>query len=201
MNLNDYKLVFLSVFLVLMLFAASPTLSMMISWPAGERFTELWILGSGHMAEDYPFNVKENVSYSVFLGISNHIGEFEYYVAYVKLRSQTEFLPNSTAAMPSPLKPLYEYRVFLSDGEVREKNVTFSFSGVQFAGNVCRVSYCWVDGFSFLVNKTAAWDAVNKGYYFQVFFELWRYNATASAFEYHNRFVSLWLNMTSSAWT
>ncbi|MEM2102119.1 MAG: DUF1616 domain-containing protein [Candidatus Bathyarchaeia archaeon] len=198
MSLDDYRLAFFGVFLVFVLVAASPTLSMVISWPAGERFTELWVLGPGHMAEGYPFNVRENVSYSVFLGVSNRMGGFEYYVVFVKFRNQAEPLPNATTGEPSIVSSSFEYRVFLSDGEVWEKNVTFSFSGVGFEGDVCRVSYLTVDGFTFFVNKTAAWDAVNKGFYFQVFFELWRYNATASVFEYHNRFVGLWLNMSSS---
>jgi uncharacterized membrane protein len=197
MSLDRYRLVFLSVFLVLVLIIASPTLSMVISWPADERFTEFWILGSEHMAEDYPFNVTEKTPYSVFLGVSNHMTGLEYYVVYLKLRNQTESSPSTKTGTPSSLKPLYEYRVFLSDGEVWEKNVTFSLSGVRFDGNVCRVSYFGVDGFSIFMNKTAAWDVINKGYYFQVFFELWRYNATASMFEYHNRFVDLWLNMSS----
>jgi uncharacterized membrane protein len=197
MSLDRYRLVFMSIFLVLVLIIASPTLSMVISWPADERFTEFWILGSEHMAEDYPFNVTEKTPYSVFLGVSNHMTGLEYYVVYLKLRNQTESSPSTKTGTPSSLKPLYEYRVFLSDGEVWEKNVTFSLSGVRFDGNVCRVSYFGVDGFSIFMNKTAAWDVINKGYYFQVFFELWRYNATASMFEYHNRFVDLWLNMSS----
>ncbi|MBX5327269.1 MAG: DUF1616 domain-containing protein [Candidatus Bathyarchaeia archaeon] len=198
MSLDEYKLVLVSVFLVLVLVAASPTLSMVIDWPAGERFTELWVLGPGHMAEGYPFDVRENMSYSVFLGMSNRMGGLEYYVAFVKFRNQTEPLPNATTGEPSIVTSSFEYRVFLSAGEVWEKNVTFSFSGVSLEGDMCRVSYLVVDGFSSFVNKTATWDAANKGYYFQVFFELWRYNATTSVFEYHNRFVSLWLNMTAT---
>jgi hypothetical protein len=192
-------MVFAATSLVLVLIAASPTLSMVISWPSEETFTEFWILGPGHMAEGYPFNVKENVSSTVFLGISNHLGGLEYYVAYVKFRNQTELLPNATTAAPSPFAPLCEYRVFLSEGETWEKNFTFAFSGIrETENNVCRVSYLHVESFSFLVNKTAAWDSVNKGYYFQVFFELWRFNVASSGFHYHNRFVGIWLNMTAS---
>lgn len=198
MNLNDYKIIFASVFLVLVLVGASPTLSMVISLPAGERFSELWLLGPGHLTEGYPFNVTEGASYSVFLGVANHMRGLEYYAIYVKLRNQTESFPNATLGIPSQLAPLYEYPAFLSDGETWEKNVTFSFSGVVFESNSCRVSYLSIDGFRFFVNKTVSWDAVNKGYYFELFFELWLYNAPQSQFVYHDRFVGLWLNMTAA---
>ena len=197
MSLDDFKMFFAGVFLVLILVVASPTLSMIVDWPVGERFTELWILGPGHMAEDYPFNVTENEVYSVFLGIGNHMRGLEYYVVYVKVRNQTELLPNATTGEPSTVVPLYEYRVFLSEGEVWEKNVTFSFSGIAVVGNVCRVSYLWVDGFRFSVNKTAVRNEEDRGFYFQVFFELWRLDEATSEFQYHNRFVGLWLNMTT----
>jgi hypothetical protein len=195
-RLDDYKVVFVVVFLVLVLLAASPNLSMIVGLPAGERFTEFWVLGPGHMAEDYPFNIGANASYSVFLGLANHMGGLDYYVAYVKFRNQTESLPNATSGIPSPLPALYEHSAFLSDGETWERNVAFSFSGVSIGGNVCRVSSLNVDGFSLSVNKTASLDAVNKGYYFELFFELWRFNATAAEFQYHSRFVGIWLNMT-----
>lgn len=178
--------------------AASPTLSMVISMPAGERFSELWLLGPGHLAEGYPFNVTEGVSYSVFLGVGNHMGGLEYYKTYVKFRNQSESFPNATLGVPSQLAPLYEYPAFSSDNETWEKNVTFSFSGVSFGLNSCRVSYLSVDNYSFFVNKTASWDAVNKGFYFELFFELWLYDAAVSGFVFHNRFVGLWLNMTTS---
>ena len=41
------------------LLAVSPALSTSVSFPTGgERFSELWLLGPNHMADDYPFNVR-----------------------------------------------------------------------------------------------------------------------------------------------
>ncbi len=31
---------------------------------------------------------------------------------------------------------------------------------------------------------------------YQLFFELWLYNVTSGEFQYHNRFVSIWLKIT-----
>jgi len=197
LKLEDYKVVFAAVGLVGILLFASPTLSLVLHLPSGEKFSELWVLGPGHMAEDYPFNVKANVSYLVYLGVGNHLGSSAYYVAYVKFRNQSEALPNATAGTPSPLLPLYEYRIFLQNEKNWEMPLAFSFSNVsRFSENMSLVGSLMVNGVAFNVDKLASWDVKNKGYYYQIFVELWIYSEESEGFEFHNRFVGLWLNMT-----
>lgn len=198
MSFEDFRLLYVLSCFGLGLIILSPTLAIVIRLPGGERFSELWILGSEGMAEDYPFNVKENGVYKVYLGIGNHMGGLEYYRVYLKFRNQTEPLPDALNGTPSVLDPLLEYRVFLRDNEVWEREVLFSFEGVSFEGNFCRVSSLVVDGCVLNADKSAVWDEENHGFYFQLFFELWIYNATVSDFQYHNRFVWIWLNMTIS---
>jgi len=171
---------------------------MVVSFPGGEKFSELWILGSGHLIEGYPFNVSADNVYSAHLGIGNHMGGLEYYLVYVKLRNQTESAPDSLNATPSGLAPLFEYRAFVFDGDVWEREVSFSLGGVSFEGGLCRVSSLVVDDSAFSVDKVAVWDQVNNGFYLQLFFELWRFDTTVSGFEYHGRFVWNWLNVTRS---
>jgi len=195
-NLEDYRAVFAVSCLILILVASAPTLSLVLPLSGGERFSELWILGPNHMAEDYPFNVVNNTVYNVFLGIGNHMGSSAYYMVYVKFRNQSEPLPNATAGTPSPLSPLYEYRVFLRDGGTWEAPLTFSFSEVSFFNNQSFVESLVINDVVFSVDKLALWDGENNGFYYQVFMELWIYNAGSDDFEFHNRFVSLWLNMT-----
>jgi len=198
MSLEDFKLLYVLSCLSLGLIILSPTLAMVVRLPSGERFSELWILGSEGMAEDYPFNVAEGQAYKVYLGISNHMGGLEYYKVYVKFRNQTEHLPDALNGTPSILDPVLEYRMFLRENEVWEREVLFSFEGISFDGNFCKVSSLVVDGCMLNVDKSAVWDEENHGFYFQLFFELWIYNATVSDFQYHNRFVWIWLNMTVS---
>jgi uncharacterized membrane protein len=88
MNFEDFKLFYAISCLGLGLIILSPTLALVIRLPSGESFSELWILGSGHLAEDYPFNVLEGQAYKVYLGIGNHMGDLEYYSVYVKLRNR-----------------------------------------------------------------------------------------------------------------
>jgi len=197
LKLSDYKAAFVVVGLAGVLLLASPTLSLVWHLPSsGEKFSELWVLGPNHTAEDYPFNVKAHESYLVYVGVGNHMGSSAYYVVYVKFRNQTEPLPNATAGTPSPLPPLYEYHVFLRDGEPWEAPLTFSFSGVSFFENKCFVKSLTVNDVHFGVDELASWDRENNGYYCHVFVELWMYNSGSRSFEFHNRFVGLWLNMT-----
>jgi len=196
-NLEDYRTVFVVSGLVLCLVASAPSLSLVLSFPGGERFSELWILGPNHMAEDYPFNVVADESYLVYVGVGNHMGSSAYYMLYVKFRNQNEVLPNATAGTPSPVLPLYEYHVFVEDGETWETPLSFSFSGVSFFENRSLVESFTVNDRVFDVDKLALWDGENNGFYYQVFVELWIYRAELGGFEFHNRFVGLWLNMTA----
>ena len=196
MSIGDLKLVYVASVAVLSLIIVAPTVMMVVTLPGGERFSELWLLGKNRLAEDYPFNVKVNEAYTVYLGLGNHLGGLEYYMVYVKFRNQTESSPDSLNGTSSVLEPLSEYRVFLGDSEVWEKEITFSFEGIAFDGNVCKISNLVLDGLVLNVDKVAAWDSATNGFYCQLFFELWLYNAAPSGFQYHNRFVGIWLNMT-----
>ena len=196
MSIDDLKFLYGIGCLVLGLIILSPTLTMVISLPGGERFSELWILGPEHLAENYPFNIVEGRVYNISLGVANHMGKTEYYVVYVKVRNQTEPLPNSVNGTPSPLNPVFEYRVFLGDSEVWEKEISFSLKEFTFENGSCRVSKLFLGGNSIEIDKVAFWDAENRGFYFQIFFELWIYDSKVMGFQYHNRFVGLWLNAT-----
>jgi hypothetical protein len=178
------------------LIAALPTLGFFITFPSGEKFTELWVLGPQYMIEDYPFNVRANETYKIFVGLSNHMASSSYYAVYVKFRNQTEPLPNSTAGTPSPLPALYEYRLVIRDGETWEEPITFSFTHVSIFENRSLVEDLTINNLTFRVDKPAFWDPNNKGYYYQLFIELWIYNPESDGFQFHNRFVNIPLNMT-----
>jgi len=197
LKLEDYRTVFASVGLIGVLLFASPTLGLVLHLPGGEKFSELWVLGPGHMAEDYPFNVTAGVNYLVYVGVGNHMGSSTYYVVYVKFRNETEPLPNVTTGAPSVLAPLYEYRVFLEDNSSSEVSLTFSFSNVSFSDGQSTVESLTINGVRFVVDKSVSWDAVNSGYFYQLFMELWIYDPASDGFSFHNRFVSRWLNMTA----
>ena len=197
MNLEDYRTVFAVTSLALMLVAVAPTLSMVVPFPRNtERFSELWVLGPNHMAEGYPFNVRVGEQHSVFVGVGNHMGCSAYYVVYVKFRNQTQPLPDASKSTPSPLLPLYEFRAFVVDGTAWEAPLTFTFLEVSRLEDSCLVRRMSLNDVIFSVDSPSTWDSENDGFYYQLFFELWLYDVTSRSFQFHDRFVGIWLNMT-----
>jgi len=197
MNFQDYRTVFQVGSLVFVLLAASPALSLVVSFPrGGESFSELWLLGPNHMAEDYPFNVQAGESYSLFLGVGNHLGHSAYYLVCAKFRNQTQPLPNASSSEPSSLSSIYEFQFFLADGDVWETPVTFEILGASVQGDSLVVESVSVNDRILQVVCPLIWDSEYSGFYFQLFFELWLYNSARSSFEFHDRFVGIWLNMT-----
>jgi hypothetical protein len=198
-KLSDWKSVFAATGLVGMLLFASPVLSTILRFPSGERFSELWLLGPGHMTEGYPFDVTAGESYLVYVGVGNQMGSSVYYGVQVKLRNDTDDLPNATAAVPSPLPRLYEYRVFVQDGRTWEQPLTFSFSQISVGQNQSVVGSLTVNGATISIDKSAYWNSTSNEYAYELFMELWIYNATVDSFQYHNRFVGIRLNMTATS--
>lgn len=195
MNLEDYQTVFTITVLGLILVAASPTISLYLP-SSGEHFSELWVLGPNHIAEDYPFNVVVGEEYRVFVGVSCHMGKSTYYMVYVKFRNQTHPLPNATASVPSSLPPLYEFQTFIEDGDSWEEQVNFTILDVSVTNNSTLVGHLAVNDVVFGVNCLATWDSACEGFFYQLFFELWVYDDAMGNFQYHDRFVGVWLNMT-----
>jgi len=197
MDLEDYRTVFAVGSLILMLVGASPILSVVIPVSqSGERFSELWVLGPTHVAENYPFNVSIGEEQRVFVGVGNHMGRSAYYLVYVKFRNQTQEGPDSASFSQSPLAPLYEFRFVIADGEKWEQHVFFSIIKASNNESLSNISELLIDNSAFEVNYLATWDSVNRGFYYQLFFELWMYDESVSNFQYQNHFVGLWLNIT-----
>ncbi len=195
--LNNWKTVFAAVGLIGVLVFCLPNVSLFYRSAAGERFSELYVLGPTHMAEGYPFNVSQGSNYLVYLGVGNHLGNAAFYEVEVKLRNSEEDLPNSTLGVASSLPVLYNYRVFLGDNQVWEDSLTFSFSNVAVGVNVSSVGAIMINDALVNVGKSAVWDSANNGYFYELFMELWLFNATSNSFSFDNRFVGFWLNMTA----
>ena len=213
MNLEEYRTMFLVVTLGLALVAAYPALAMVVPFTGGsEEFSEFWLLGPGHTAEDYPFNVGAGEMQSIFVCLGNHMGSSEYYMVYVKFGDSTQL--DFDSSKPGSLPPLYEFRVFVGDEDVWESPVTFGFQNV-FIGDtvlivdnvtmnvpiedaVLSVDDVIINGMVFPVDASTSWDSENSGFYFRLSFELWRYDTMLKSFRFHNRVVGLQLNMTSS---
>jgi uncharacterized membrane protein len=196
MKLEGYKLVFVAVGLIGVLLIASPALGGVIRLPGGEQFSELYLLGPNHMAENYPFNIVAGQNYSVYVGVGNQLGSSAYYVLYVKFGNETDQMPNATLGAPSILQPLYEYRFSIQDSVNWESLLTFSVSNAAISGNNSQINTLQINGVAFNVDKPAMWDSNSTTFKYQLLFELWLYNSQSSAISFNDRFVDLQLNLT-----
>jgi hypothetical protein len=198
MNPREYRVLFASATSILALLVASPALSRLLVLPRTDYFTELWILDSNHLAEDYPFNITRNYDYSVFLGLGNRLGYCAYYLVEVKFRNETQSAPDSSNGTPSSLPSLFNITAFVADQGVWELPLTFSFN-YGYNETLSQVEFESLklnDVVLNMTNYTLASDQSRGGFPGYLFFELWIYDSAANGFQYHERFVNLWLNMT-----
>jgi uncharacterized membrane protein len=198
MKLGDYKLIFVAVGLIGTLLIATPAIANAIRFPGGEQFSELYLLGPNHMAENFPSNIAGGQNYSVYVGVGNQVGSSAYYVLYVKLANQTDQMPNDTLGSPSLLPPLYEYRFSIQNRVNWESLLNFSVSSATIAGNNSQINTLQINNVAFSVDKPALWDSNRTSFTYRLFFELWLYNEQSGSFEFNNRFVNLQLNLTGT---
>jgi uncharacterized membrane protein len=194
-KIEKYRSFFMTGNLILILIASVPTLALFIRIPTSpERFSELWLLDSERRADDYPFNVRINEAYTAFMGVGDHLGYSAYYKIYVKFRNQTQSAPNSSNSTPSSLPALFNITAFVADERVWELPLTFSFDYSETLSQVEFYSLTLNDVVLDMRNYIVTWDSEHNGFFGNLFFELWLYGD--KEFQYHNRFVGLWLNMT-----
>jgi hypothetical protein len=198
MSLSDVKVLYAVSVLGLSMLLASPVIALLMPWPGGQRFSELWLLSEGHVADEQALTVTPDAVYRVFIGASNQMRRSEYYVVYVKIRNQTQPLSNVATSTASPLAALYEFRFILGDDAAWESPFTFALHNITVQDNVMHVRGVSMNQVRFPVVLQSAWDAENQGYYYQIFFELWRYDAASPGLQFHNRVVWIWLIISES---
>jgi hypothetical protein len=201
MDIGKYGVTFFVVVAVVALLAATPVLSRVLVYPRTEFFTEMYILGSNHTAEGYPFNVSSGQTYSIYLGIGNHVGFCAYYLVVVKFRNESQSQPSNFGPIenrtPSNLQSLFNITAFVADESVWERALTFSFNyDVDSAQTLVTFQNMTFNDVVLNLNGyTTTWNSSRSIYSGNLFFELWLYNP-ASSFDYNKRYVDLKLNMT-----
>lgn len=198
MNLQEYRILFMVIISVSALLVASPALQRLLTLPQTEFFTELWLLGPEHKAENYPFNITRNENYNVFLGVGNHLGHCAYYVVQVKFRNLTQSAADSFNRTSSSLSSLYNITAVVADKETWEMPIVFSFD-YQYNENASQVNFNRLMFNNVALNlngSSTAWDPQANRFFGNLFFELWIYNDTISTFQYHERYTDLKFNIT-----
>jgi hypothetical protein len=198
-NPQEYKALLLVVTAVLALLVASPGLQRLLVQPRTEFFTEVWLLGPQHKAQDYPFNITSGQNYGVYLGIGNNLGQCAYYVVEVKFRNESMSAPDSLNMKPSNLPSLFNMTVFVADNGVWEQSLTLSYD-YGFNENMSKIQFhsMTLDGVTLdLHGLSSQWNATTSVFYGNLVFELWLFNGATNRFGYHERYVDLKLNMTA----
>lgn len=124
------------------------------------------------------------------------MGASSYYTGVVKIRNETESLPNLDLGTSSPLSGLYDFRMLIMDGVTWEAPLTFRVNELSFSEGKSQLSNITINGIEYPVNKSAMWNSNKSGYYYSLFIELWIFNSTSGISQFHNRAVNLILNMT-----
>jgi hypothetical protein len=205
MNLSEIKVFFIVVTAVVALLVASPVLSRIVVYPRTEFFSEMWLLGPNHEAEDYPYNVSQDQNYTVYLGIGNQLGYCAYYMVQVKFRNETQ--PQATSfgpvenRTPSNMPSLLNITTFVADEQNWELPISFSF---DYEVNLNRSQVLFKS--LTLNNETldlesyiTDWNETRNHFFGNLIFELWIYNVQATSLRYHGQFVDLKLNMNTSS--
>ena len=201
MDLRKHKAIFFAAIAISSLFVASPALQKLLAYPQTDFYTEMWLLGSTHLAQDYPHNIAKNVSYNVYLGIANHLGSSSYYQIEIKVRNETQPEANSFNRTFSSQPSLYNMTAFIANKETWETPLEFSFDYYNVSdGNATQINFNSLrlnDVSLNLKGYSSTWNNSRRDFYEGISFELWIYNSTVRDFQYNERFITLRFNMTA----
>jgi len=203
-QLRKYRTILLVVVAILVLFVASPVLQRFLVLPRSDFFTAMWLLDSGEKAGNFPFNVTSNKLYTGYLGVGNNLGYSASYLIQVKFRNQTQPAADSFNHAYSSLSSLYNVTALVDDKESWEIPISFSFNYTfdKYDDTLleARFNELHFNDVSLNINGyTSVWDPQGRVFYGNLFFELWIYNDSVGAFQYHDRYVDLTFNMTSNS--
>lgn len=194
MALQQYKMLLLVVTVVSALFVASPAVQHLLVVPQTDYLTEFSILGP-YQNSTYPYNIASGRNYTLYLDITNRLGSCAYYAVETKFRNETQSAPDTFNSTSSTLPPLGNFSFIVADKQTLELpiSVTFNYQLNESGSNRISIQSIMLNNLPLSTTTTLSYDSVKKGFYGNLFFELWIYNDTANTFQYNHRYVSLWL--------
>ena len=203
MNLDEWRYVFVTIYIVLILGSCLPIV-MAILPIRDEKFFSFSVLGQDGLAYNYypgddpNIELEEEVNW--FIHLYNHMGDLQYVAVRVKLLNSTMSAPDSNICNPSPAPMIYEVRRVLFNNETWIFPFSWSVINVEWVGNFLNVS-----SFSINDNVIDTHIVSINGYNYRVVLELWIFNETLGDFQYvwgqNDEFrcawIQVWFNVTS----
>ncbi|MFC1802864.1 DUF1616 domain-containing protein [Thermoproteota archaeon] len=178
--------------------------SSLLAWPViqtylpsieDEKYTELFILGSSHEADNYPHKVQSGETYGIYAVVVNHRDASSYYQLHVKIRSTSDPPSNPLEGEPSNRNTITSYPIILSDEGQWEKAISFLFPEINQTNEPVHVQEIVIGDTAFTVDKTFPLNPETGSSKLGLFFELWILDEATSSFQYDNRFVEIWLDI------
>jgi len=177
--------------------------SLIFAWPVietympsipGDKYTELFLLGPTHEAENYPNEIHAGEQYRLYLNVVNHRAALSYYKLQIKIRSIIEPPPNPIEGIESNLAAITELPIILSPEGKWEEAITLTFPEIRQVNDTILIPNANIGSNIFYLNKTLSGEN-ETGIGLGLFFELWLLDEATSEFHFDNRFVELWLNV------
>jgi len=194
-SFQQFKVLILIVSAVLALLVASPALQQLVAAPQTESLTEVSMFGSFRNGT-YPAGIAQNLTYRLYLDVTNRLGYAEYYQIQIKFSNLTQSRPDNFNKTSSSQPALGKMALVVANQKTEELSVNFSFQCKldDKVGGLLDMQTITVNGEALNINATTIkWDMARNGFYGNLIFELWAYNDTVNAFQYNQRYVSLWL--------
>lgn len=182
---------------ILVLVAVSPVFnSINVSLGSNERHSQFILLDSNGRVGDYPLNVQTRKDYTFFVKIVNNLEQSTYYRIFVKLRNQSSIV--NEGGTVNEINFLYESRVLVDDGDFLEIPFQFKILNISSSDNFLIIEKVFLNGKPSNIDCSSDWDSKKDGFYFQLFFELWRYDVLVGDFIYDDKTVGFWFNVNPS---
>ena len=141
-----------------------------------ERFITLSTVGSDMTTRSiYPSSdsfVDKNATLNWNVNVYNHMGETEYLAIRVKLLNATQFSPDLERQLPSPVNPIYEERLVLSDNSTSTIPVAITLKEVLVANGDSTINSVVINGKQ--IDRLNLQNEKSNSFRFVI--ELWRYD-------------------------
>jgi hypothetical protein len=192
--IQRYRNLILVIVAILVLVVVTPLIEQYVSAPKTEPLTELSILGSYHNAT-YPYNLTSGDVYPLYVTINNELGSQARYKLEVKFRNQDQSGPDSFDHTASSLPSLAAFTFEVDDGKSVESQINLEFTYHTDSRKATLDSIVVNGTKADMDNLSVEWDSDANAYLGNLFFELYLYDASLDSFVYHQRYVSLWVNL------
>jgi len=196
MELDDYRLILIVLGFIGVLLILTPAFATFIRPGEKEPFSELYLLDSNHMIQDYPYNIEVSKHYSIYLNVGDQLGSSAYYVLYVKIGNETDSLPNNFVGTPSSFESVCEYRFVLENNCTWTTFFDFCVSNAEISTEKCEIRSLQINNNTLNITKIAIRTPENNTCEYTLLYELWAYDPQTGLVEFNNRYVSLRLNIT-----